>query len=243
MSRPQLGRQEHITALVKAPRSLNCFGLIGALPIPWDFILSRHGKIFLGSHLSKVMLMTTAKHLCLAVGHKWLIKCDCGNRSSLQCLSAKVVLAKICYDFIEGSYYNEKWLWYRGAVNIFSPRQFLYIGSIMFQGVHFIYLHCMDITKFSEVKACFDVRNTYFVVCNQGLFIILRCISCKSNTYIAAACCARRVRKLIARVIKHVWNRKMTLCMSEQLCQHAVTASVTYGKCYDMRNVSPFFSH
>lgn len=243
MSRYPLDRREHITALVNGPRSLNCFGLIGVLPIPWKSILSKHGQIFLGVHVSNMMLMTTAKHLCLAESHKWLIKCGCFDRASLQCLAAKVVMAKICYDFLAGSYFNEKWLWYRGAVNLCAPRVFMYAGSVMFQNVHYIYLHCMDMTKYEEVKACFNLDTTYFIMTNQGLFIILKCVSCKSESYITVACCARRVKRIIKRVIKTVWERKMSVCMSEQLCQHALTAAITYGKCYDMRNVSPFYSH
>lgn len=228
--------EEHVTNVVKAPVWVNSFALVGELPIPWKVLLSKWGRIYVKHLVTDSLLLAQSSHLCLALPNSWIINCKCENEGSLECFAGREVIKKLLLDFMEGGFYNVKWLWYRRSVNRSVSYKFQYVGSIMFRKTHYIYLRCGIKSKCEAIQRCFNPSTTHFIMTPYGFYIIMLCISCVSGKALTTACCARRVRRTIQRVYKQTKMRGwISSNPGDNFRQKALEAAASRGKCQDPR--------
>lgn len=231
----------HLAMLLKGNRALNYFALTSELPVPWRSILTTHQQLYLWPQMTVTCKLVRSLHNCLAKDLVWSVGCACNNMSALQCLSARHVLKKILQSFMHGAFYNFAWPWYRSIVNARMPSKLLYVGSIYYNRVHYIYIKSELAGVEEAFKKCFNAETTIFAKSSlTGCYAILKCISCRRKDYLTALCCARRVKKIMRRLVRILLPSRYVWSYREMICGQALERVRRFGKCCDAAQVSPF---
>lgn len=241
----------HLTTVVSLEPSANCFALCFELPIPWDLILSRHQRIFLGNHCCPAALEFLAStHSCLASRHRWQLHCHCGDEGSLQCRAARVVLEREVQWFCQGLYFNRQCFWYRELANLEAPEEIQYVGSVVHTGsmLHFIYIKLSfprrdQLAGVDAVSACLNPESGFLVRGVYNYWVILICRVCRARREQSSyRSCAVRVRGVIRRMTRAVRSdpRLSHLCgrtsVWEPRRQRCIRRSLNFGVCANIMN-------
>lgn len=245
----QAAGPSHVTTVVRAPVYCNCFALCYEFPIPWIVILSRHEKLLLGDYVCCAGLAIILKgHTCLAEPQDWRLHCHCGDKHSLQCLSAKLLLQSVVLDFIKGARVNRTHMWYREFVNSGRPDEIGYVGSVLYRNIHFIYfrLHfprhiaaeCLEI-----VRACIGGNSGFIVQGTFNFWLVLMCNSCAPNKYEMLKSCALKVRATIKRMLDEIHHSclgyfPLETSRMEERRQSTLRQSMLYGRCRQVQSVA-----
>lgn len=194
--------QHKIVCYVQAPVSCLPFAFHCELPIPWKTILTEieyrllKDGLCLGSRLS---LQSGDDLFNIVQDHDpflWSICCHDYNVKSLRFLARIVVLKSIMYEFLRGMYVNQDFLFYREFVNKRLCNRILYQGSVMFRGLHLIYIrvkHWSDLVRVTEL----DIRDAVYCLGYTSWYVVLICRRCADETKEYIHCCARRTRALL----------------------------------------------
>lgn len=234
----------HLTTVVSAEASLNCFAMCYELPIPWNDILTHHEKLFLNDHCCLGGLeLIVGRHCCLAEKQNWQLHCHCSDFRSLQCFSAKNVIFQFVNKFLQGGSFNRSQLWYREFVNHNLPDDVLYVGSMMWGNTHFIYLK-LSCSKQIESRFMEVVResiNSDMASVIRGRWnwwLVLKCHTCPvSENIISYRSCSVRTRKIIQRILRtlrlapNIPHLRYTASHWEEKRQRHLRRAMMYGCC------------
>lgn len=227
--------------IVRASKAVNYFAVTSELPLPWTKMLTKHQQLYLKPQMTVTCTLVRIGHLCLAEDLVWLLNCGCGNPNSLQCLASRPLIKDLVGLFMCGSVFNWEWPWYRGIVNNRMPKHLLYVGSIYYNKLHFIYIKCELEDKEEAFKSCFNADTTVFIKSKyKGVYGIMVCISCRKRTFLNAACCARRVKKTMRRLVRVLLPPRYVWSYQEVACRQAFERVTRFGKCCEMKSVTPF---
>ncbi|AAK26498.1 E4 ORFD [Mastadenovirus porcusquintum] len=220
-------RGNHGTDFITSPPSAVCFAMCLEFPVPWKQILTRHELLYLEEYLCDSIELEVSS-VCTNDGQdcgrciaSWELHCHCPDKMSLQCLSARKVIVGLFREVLNGTCYNNMFWFYREYVNRGMPERLLYTGSVMFRGIHLIFIRILldsDSIRIRKLNcgACVFYEGMY---CN---YLILMCKSCKHMSEIQARVCARRTRLVLKRAsllcdgckggsLKEVWRQRELL--------------------------------
>ncbi|SMG83460.1 E4 34K [Bottlenose dolphin adenovirus 1] len=184
------------------------------IPIPWQYILSHREYVFLKHHLCGGMELHSVsfRRSRILGDERWITHCHCNDPTSLQCLASRTYIYQLLKEFMLGTDFNSKWMFYRERVNIGMPECLLYIGSVYFRDLHLVYI------RFSgSVEDCMGLRYTQVggiqcVYCNAdyGDFYVLICKSCKNRSEGNAYVCCRYTIKWMKAALNLMKSTNLT---------------------------------
>ncbi|BBE29354.1 E4-34K [Bat mastadenovirus A] len=248
-ARPAPGHPSHVTTVVRAPAYCNSFALCYEMPIPWTEILSAHEKILLGYHTCCAGLeLIFHKHDCLAEPQRWRLHCHCDDPQSLQCLSGKHVIKNVVLDFIKGARVNRLQLWFREFINSGRPDEITYVGSVMYNGVHFLYFRlcftydvqqaCLDL-----IRTCLSPEMGMLIRGTFGHWLVLTCDMCALHKLGCLKRCAVKTRRIIKTMLDAIENMEIVTfsyltSRGEERRRSALRQAMLYGRCRSIRNLA-----
>lgn len=244
------GNEYHVATVVRAPPYCNAFALCYEFPIPWQDFLNHHEMILFGHNLCFGGLeLVMGRHNCIAEAQTWIMHCHCGDKMSLQCMAAKIVIQKLLIEFIKGARVNKSDLWLRTFVNAYMPDEINYIGSVMYRQIHYLYFRvcfynnvhqlCID-----TLKACLNKDMGFIMKANLDDWMIIKCYTCAATGHNRALkCCATRIRKIIQRMVGIIKKLPVLTFLSEctsrveEKKQEALRQALVYGRCRTIKTV------
>ncbi|AMB43041.1 E4 34K [Bat mastadenovirus WIV13] len=207
----------HHVGRVRSNPGCSFFIPLRELVIPWD-LLFQGGAYRILKQLGLFCFSSiTLPGSCYYIfGYEeWDVHCHCYNAYSLQCLAGKKIMYYLHVEVMYGCNYNIMFKDYRPYVNYKMPGNFIYIGSVMFRKFHLIYIRFKFLR---ELRYCIKVvsfGDACYIKTNHNMLVI-KCISCKNLTDIAAACCRRRIRKLLLKCVKAIRSQRWPLYPSKR---------------------------
>ncbi|YP_094052.1 E4 ORFE [Bovine mastadenovirus A] len=195
--------QHKIISYVDSPQSALPLAMNLEIPIPWKSILVSWQYRLLKDYLC---LGTRLKVECGGdielmfkrnKGFKWSVCChDLHEGSTLEALSRRRFITDIVKELVGGTEYNIRFPFYRPLTNKDLSFRLLYEGSIMFRGLHLIFI---KINYWGDVPRIRNLRfeGAVFCIGYTGVYLVIICRHCHEMTQVAALACAERTRTVL----------------------------------------------
>ncbi|AEM06286.1 34K [Bat adenovirus 2] len=239
----------HATVVVRAPNYWNCFAFCYEVPILWNEILNTHDKILLGNFVCCGGLeLILTRHCCVSEPQCWRLHCHCSDSRQLQCLAGREVLRQLVLKILAGGVINRYHLWIRESINAGHPEEIVYVGSIIFDGIHYLYFTLTfnisliqwaieEIAKHLNPDMGFIVRGKF------NFWMVLKCRSCSVHNVTALKCCALRARKFVAKLLNALKSTvylyvHWSTSKHEERRQKALRQAMLYNRCRHMSDLA-----
>lgn len=200
---PRSRFQHKIVSYVSAPQSSLPLAMNLEIPIPWKNILLSWQYRLIKDY---VCLGTRLKIECGGdielmykrnKGFKWSVCChDAHEGNSLEALARRRFLINLVGELVGGSEYNVLFPFYRVKTNRDLSFRLLYEGSLMFRGLHLIFIkinYWGDVPRIRSMK----LENAVFCIGHIGVYLVLFCRSCDDLSEVSALACAERTRTVL----------------------------------------------
>lgn len=226
---PCLQRDLHVTGYILTPPGFSCFSIAGGFVIPWRWILNYVEETLLLGRLCFNTMIQSHRHACYTDAGVYSLHCHCSNMLSLLCMAGARVQYVILRSFIQGSCYNSMFMFYRGMANRHLSDDLSYIGSVVYDGNHFIYIRIRHEKTMRLMKAALTDAEKYWFC--RPFWLVIKCISCGSRpTELFAKCCAKKLNKFLRRwSVTAQCSRRASL--QEKMRLVVLRRSLCYGEC------------
>lgn len=190
--------QHKVIGYVEAPISALCLAMNYEIPIPWRHILEHWEFNLLKDYLC---IGTRFRVTCDSFEHivrhhlplMWTVCCHDRHEDTLQARARRTVMMQLVKELVSGSDYNTMFPFYRSFVNKDLSFRFLYEGSLMFRGVHLIFLRFSYWGDVAKVRAL-NFTNAVFCAGFSGVYAVIMCNQCSDFSWSSARACAERTR-------------------------------------------------
>lgn len=226
---PCLERDLHVTGRILTPPGFSCFSIAGAFVIPWDWILNHVEQCLLHNRVCPNTMIPSHRHACYTDSGVYSIHCHCSDRNSLSCISASMVRYGILRSFIFGTCFNTMFMFYRVMANRGLSDDLSYVGSVIFDEVHYIYIRARHDKTMRLMKAALRDKEKYWFC--HPFWLVMKCKTCGYHTTeLNARCCAKMLNKFLKR-----WS-SLAQCsqrpsLQERMRLLILKRSLNYGEC------------
>lgn len=228
-SLPCLERDLHVIGYIVTPPGFSCFSITGGFVIPWNWILNYVEKSLLFQRLCPNTMIPSHRHACYTDAGVFSLHCHCKDMLSLLCMAGARVRYAIMRGYIHGSCFNSMFMFYRLMANRGLSDDLSYVGSVLHDNVHYIYIRIRHEKTMRMMKAALRDSDRYWFC--LPFWLVLRCITCgKHPTELMAKCCAKSINRFLRR-----WSVAAGCSQRPSLQERSrylvLKRSLTHGEC------------
>lgn len=190
--------QHKVIGYVQAPDSALCLAMNYEIPVPWKHILEHWEYALLKDYLCigtrfRVTCDSFASLVRRGQPLMWTVCCHDRHEDSLEARARRAFMMQLVKELLSGADYNILFPFYRSFVNKNLSFRFLYEGSLMFRGLHLIFLRFNYWGDVSRVRAL-KYSKAVFCVGFSGVYMVVICSHCADLSNRSAMACAERTR-------------------------------------------------
>lgn len=218
----------HLVCSVKTFANFAPFFCAPDLPVPWHWLLDYNLR-----RMMQRFYCTSCLYVGQLNGHMSQallpVHADSGEES-LEFRASLVVLKSALQQFVNGSGFNAKYMWYREVANNDVTDSLRYVGSVWIMGLHVIYIK-MDSLSLYNLFSCLNFGDDKYVVrCPANCYIVMRCRNCKKLSEAVVMNCAKVVNCFLRKLTAFAVKRRMVMRKGRELREaRQVYRQIRYG--------------